>query len=121
VPTDSETEELLTGALLKGIYGVEPIRISTNANILDPNDTKLGHLRVRLDDAYQASLATRADTDAALALKANQSDLATLGATVATKASQAQMDCWPKLPASGHGLRAPLARAPHMPSGQPVR
>jgi hypothetical protein len=47
---------------------------------------------VRLDDAYQASLATRTYTDAVLALKANQTDLAATNTVVATKASQAQLN-----------------------------
>ena len=68
------------------------MQVSTNANILDPNDTKVGHIRVRLDQAYQDSLALKADTEAALALKAAQSSLDALSATVATKASQAQLD-----------------------------
>jgi hypothetical protein len=46
---------------------------------------------VRLDDTYQASLATKVYTDTALALKANQSDLAATNALVATKASQSSV------------------------------
>jgi hypothetical protein len=83
VPADTETEELLTGAFLKGIYGVAPVQISTNANILDPNDTKVGHIRVRLDQSFQASLALKADTDAALALKADSSALSSFQSSVA--------------------------------------
>jgi hypothetical protein len=96
VPADAETEELLTGSFLKGIYGVAPVQISTNANILDPNDTKVGHLRVRLDQAYKDSLATKADTDAALALKADSSALTSFQSAVAldlqTKADQTSVE-----------------------------
>jgi hypothetical protein len=83
VPTDSETEELLTGTFLKGIYGVAPIRIATNTNILDPNDTKVRHIRVRLDSDYQASLVLKADTEAALAPKADSSALTAVQSAVA--------------------------------------
>jgi hypothetical protein len=55
VPADAETEELLTGSFLKGIYGVAPVQISTNTNILDTGDTKVAHSRVRLDQAKQPS------------------------------------------------------------------
>jgi hypothetical protein len=60
--------------------------------VLDPNDTKLGHLRVRLDSSYQASLALKADTEAALALKADNTALTATNTLLATKASQAQLD-----------------------------
>jgi hypothetical protein len=83
VPADEETQELLTGPFLKGIYGVAPVQVSTNANILDPSDTKVGHIRVRLDAAFQDSLARKTETDASLAA---------LSTLVATKASQAQLD-----------------------------
>ena len=83
VPADAETQELLTGAFLKGVYGVAPVQISTNANILDPTDAKVGHIRVRLDEAFQDSLARKAETDASLAA---------LSTIVETKASQAQLD-----------------------------
>jgi hypothetical protein len=96
VPADAETEELLTGSFLKGVYGVAPVQISTNANILDPNDTKVGHLRVRLDQSFQDSLALKADTEAAIALKADQMSVEALSSSVAldlqTKADQTSVE-----------------------------
>jgi hypothetical protein len=92
VPADAETEELLTGAFLKGVYGVAPVQISTNANILDPNDTKVGHIRVRLDQAYPDSLALKADTEAALAQKADSSARTAVALDLQTKADQTSVE-----------------------------
>jgi hypothetical protein len=95
VPADSETEELLTGAFLKGIYGVEPIRVSTNVNLLDPSDRKVGHSRVRLDSDHQASLALKAETEAALAQRADSSELTSFSSValdLQTKADQTSVE-----------------------------
>jgi hypothetical protein len=95
VQADSETEEILMGQFVKGIYGVDPVRISTNVS-LHPTDTKAGHIRVRLDQAYQDTLALKADTEAALAQKASSASLTALQSSVAldlhTRADQTSVD-----------------------------
>jgi hypothetical protein len=125
VPADSGTEELLTGAFLKGIYGEAPVHVSTNANILDPNDTKLGHIRVRLDAAYQASLAlkaetyTRAQVDSSLhgpqgepgRSERDQRRRCHKGGAVYCELHR------PELSASNHSLWPSLARAAQRPAG----
>jgi hypothetical protein len=117
VPADAETEELLTGAFLKGNYGVAPVQIRTNANILDPNDTKVGHLRVRLDQAFQDSLALKAETEASLALKADSSALSSFQSSVALdlqqKADQTSLEAlsgFVSMLEAGFVAQAPLAK-----------
>jgi hypothetical protein len=101
---------------VKGIYGVDPVRISTNVS-LDPTDTKAGHIRLRLDQGYQDTLALKADTEAALALKASSVSLAALQSSVAldlqTKADQTSLDALSGFVSQlepGFVAQAPLAK-----------
>jgi hypothetical protein len=60
VPVDQDTEEVLTGTFIKGVYWVAPVQIA-------PMRIFLTQTTRWLDQAYQDSLAVKADTEAAIA------------------------------------------------------